>query len=58
MSTQSKSKAPYVIGVIIAIVVISALVPYKAWDFTVKDYRITDAMERNESIMGKVWFSP
>ncbi|MBR0404098.1 MAG: hypothetical protein IJI68_02680 [Eggerthellaceae bacterium] len=35
MSTQSKSKAPYIIGAIVAIALISAVVPYKAWDYAV-----------------------
>lgn len=33
MSTQSKSKAPYIVGAIIVVVVISALIPYKTWDY-------------------------
>lgn len=39
MTTQTKSKMPYIVGAIIAIVVISALVPYKAWDYRVPDNR-------------------
>lgn len=33
MATQSKSKTPYIVGAIIAVVIISALIPYKAWDY-------------------------
>lgn len=39
MSTNSKSKAPLVIGIITAAVIISALIPYKAWDYAVFNER-------------------
>ncbi len=35
MATQSRSKTPYIAGAIIVVVVISALIPYKAWDYQV-----------------------
>ena len=39
MPAKSKSKTPYVVGVVIAVIIVSSLIPYKAWDYRVSNDR-------------------